>query len=422
MSLAEARAGDASAHIVIAGGGMVGLSLALMLDRALPHEVRISLIEGARMPPADAVSAPYHPSFDARSTALSYSSFQCYQELGIWADLEPGLGPIERIHVSRRGRFGSSLLEAREQGWPALGWVVENPCLGRVLLAAVQQRPRIELRCPLRVSEAVPEGSGMRVSLDGESVFADLLVIADGAESALREKLGFLTHRKRYAQHALIANLSFETSHGGCAFERFTAEGPLALLPLASTAEAKHRMALVWSLLPDAATQMVECGEGEFAAGLLDAFGQRLGRVLRVGERLTYPLALTDAVEQVRRGCVVLGNAAHALHPVAGQGFNLALRDADSLTRNLVEVIERQGLSGPALGDPGVLSRYFADRQRDQVQTIAASDGLPSLFMHSDPLLSLGRDMALSGLDFMPGLRREFVKQAAGMAALEAAR
>lgn len=410
--------GDTAPTILIAGGGMVGLSLALMLDRALPQNVRIVLVEGVRMPPVDAAAAPYHPSFDARSTALSYSTYTCYDSLGIWNELEPGLGSIARIHVSRRGRFGSSMLEASEQGWSALGWVVENPCLGRVLLGAVQQTPRIELRCPMRVTDAQPEGDGMRVTLDDEFVSADLLVIADGAESALREKLGFLTQRKRYGQHALIANLAFERSHNDCAFERFTAAGPLALLPLAKAADAPSRMALVWSLSPDEAQEMAACDDDAFATALIDAFGYRLGGLVRVGERFTYPLALTEAVEQVRRGCVVLGNAAHALHPVAGQGFNLALRDAQALTQSLADALAR----GKSLGDPGELSDYFAARARDQSQTIVASDALPSLFMHSDPLISLGRDLALSGLDFLPGLRREFVKQAAGMAALEGRR
>jgi 2-octaprenyl-6-methoxyphenol hydroxylase len=154
-----------------------------------------------------------------------------------------------------------------------------------------------------------------------------------------------------------------------------------------------------------------------FTRELLDAFGYRLGRIERVGERVTYPLMLTEAVEQARRGCVVLGNAAHSLHPVAGQGFNLALRDAQVLADRLAEAAG----SDQSLGDPAVLSAYTAQRQRDQARTIAASDGLPALFMHSDPVLALGRDLALAGLDMLPVLRRQFVQQAAGMAALESA-
>jgi 2-octaprenyl-6-methoxyphenol hydroxylase len=179
--------------------------------------------------------------------------------------------------------------------------------------------------------------------------------------------------------------------------------------------EAPHRIALVWTLAPAEAAALEIAGLEVFSRTLIDAFGYRLGRVLRVGERHSYPLALTEAVEQVRRGCVVLGNAAHALHPVAGQGFNLALRDAAALTATLAQAVDK----ATEVGDTAVLANYARDRQRDQAQTIAASDGLPALFMASDPLLSLGRDLALSGMDMFPLLRREFVQQAAGMAALE---
>lgn len=403
-------------HIVIAGGGMVGLSLALLLHQRLPDSVRVTLVEGRALPAPGAANLDYHPSFDARSTALSYSSATLYRELGLWPALLPGLGPIEQIHVSRRGRFGSSLLTSEEQGWDALGWVVENPCLGQTLLAAAHQCPRLTLRCPDRVTDANPAGRGVRVALGEEALDADLLLIADGAESMLREKLGFLTQRKTYGQHALISNLAFERDHGGCAYERFTATGPLALLPLPPSEQSRYRMALVWTVTPDAAAALQEMSAEDFSTALIDAFGYRLGRVTRVGDRQCYPLALTEAREQVRRGCVVLGNAAHALHPVAGQGFNLALRDAAALTDALGGAMAK----GSDLGDTAVLAGYAAGRQRDQAQTIAASDGLPALFMASDPLVSLGRDLALSGLDMFPLLRRQFVQQAAGMAALEA--
>ncbi|WP_439107711.1 2-octaprenyl-6-methoxyphenyl hydroxylase [Congregibacter sp.] len=403
-------------HILIAGGGMVGLSLALLLHKQLPDATRITVVEGRALPAADTAQSDYHPSFDARSTALSYSTATLYRELGLWASLLPGLAPIDQIHVSRRGRFGSSLLSSVEQGWDALGWVVENPCLGRTLLAAAHACPRLALRCPDRVTDARPSGPGIRVCLEDEELDADLLVIADGAESTLREKLGFLTQRKTYGQSALIANLAFEKDHYGCAYERFTATGPLALLPLPRSEQAPHRMALVWTLAPTEAAAMEVAEEAVFSRALIDAFGYRLGRIERVGDRHSYPLALTEAVEQVRRGCVVLGNAAHALHPVAGQGFNLALRDAAALTDSLVKASSL----GTAVGDTAVLASYSQDRQRDQMQTIAASDGLPALFMVNDPLLSLGRDLALSGMDMFPLLRRAFVQQAAGMAALEA--
>lgn len=422
-----------SRHVVIAGGGMVGLSLALLLDQQLPSEVQITLVEGFAPPPVGASADQYHPSFDARSTALSFSTASIYRELGIWDSLTPGLGAIRSIHVSSRGRFGSSLLTAAEQRWDALGWVVENPCLGQALLHALRDS-RVDLRCPARVRNATPLAHGMRVDIDanngegvsislpaegepaGDCLDADLLVVADGAQSTLREKLGFFTRSKTYGQNAIIANIAFDKDHCGCAFERFTSSGPLALLPLPPSDRDASRMALVWTLPPPRAEQMLSASEEDFAQALTDAFGLRLGRPLRIGKRGAYPLALTEAVEQWRRGCVILGNAAHALHPVAGQGFNLALRDAAALAEELASAAGRR----QPLGDPQTLARYGEARGRDQAQTIAASDGLPALFMSNDPLLGLGRDLALSGMDLIPALRRFFVHEAAGMAALEA--
>lgn len=409
------------AHIVIAGSGMVGLSLALLLASKLPEDVQITLVEGMTLPTEGGPAPDYHPSFDARSTALSYSTACIYRRIGLWDRLQAGLAPIQSIHVSRRGRFGSSLLHAEEQGWKALGWVVENPCLGRALLSAVRAQGTAELRCPARVTDARPAGEKVAVTVtaDGAAAVtldADLLVIADGADSTLREQLGFLSRRQAYGQHALVTNLAFARSLGDCAFERFTASGPMALLPLPPSSAGEYRGALVWTLPPADAQRLQHAPDEEFAAALTDSFGDRLGRPVRIGSRYCYPLALTEAVEQTRRGMVVVGNAAHALHPVAGQGFNLALRDLDCLAETLAGAHS----GGEGIGDTAVLQRYQLARERDQMQTIFASDGLPRLFALSDPVIALTRDLSLAGLDLIPAARRLFVQQAAGMAALEA--
>ena len=219
---------------------------------------------------------------------------------------------------------------------------------------------------------------------------------------------------KPYRQQALIANVAFARPHEGCAFERFTDEGPLALLPLPGVAGAEHRSALVWTLPPARAEQLQDCDDEEFLGALQDRFGYRLGRLRQVGERHTYPLALTESTEQVRHSVVVMGNAAHALHPVAGQGYNLAMRDVAELARVLDEAIR----AGEAPGSLSVLQRYRQRQHNDQSRTIAMSDLLPGLFMNSDPVLGLARDMALAGLDVIAPLKREFVRYAAGVAAL----
>ena len=394
---------------------MVGASLALHLGALLPPRVSILLVEGIKLPAPVAGHEPaYHPAFDARSTALSYSSRVIYEQIGVWESLSQYACAIHSIHVSSRGRFGSALLHAADHDWPALGYVVENSWLGNTLLQQLYLRNRVEVRSPVKVLKVAPEGTGVALQLEGEqaAVHAQLLVVADGAGSNLREQLGVAVAEKSYRQHALVANIASTAPHAGCAYERFTDEGPLALLPLVASSGGEHRSSLVWTLPPDRARQLRACTDEEFLAQLQSRFGYRLGRLLQVGARHEYPLSLVQASEQVRQGIVVMGNAAHALHPVAGQGFNLALRDVAALGNVLRDGIT-QGLPP---GDLALLQRYQHQQHSDQQRTIRFSDRVPALFMHADPLFGLGRDLALAGLDILPALKREFVRYAAGMA------
>jgi 2-octaprenyl-6-methoxyphenol hydroxylase len=260
---------------------------------------------------------------------------------------------------------------------------------------------------------ATPVTGGVCLELEKNAVMeTSLLVIADGAASGLREHLGVAVEEKSYGQHALIANIATAQPHQGCAFERFTDEGPLALLPLVPSAAGENRSALVWSLAPQQAQHLHQCPEHEFLAELKNRFGYRLGRMLEVGERHSYPLSLVYSREQVRQGIVVMGNAAHALHPVAGQGFNLALRDIASLAAALAEGLEE----GRSPGDLAPLLVYQRRQQADQERTIQFSDRLPGLFMHSDPVLGVAREIGLSGLDVLAPLKKQFVRYAAGVA------
>jgi 2-octaprenyl-6-methoxyphenol hydroxylase len=404
--------------VVIAGGGMVGVSLALQLGAVLPREKSILLVESFTMPaPVEGQTPDYHPAFDARSTALSYSSRLIYEQMHVWEDLRQWLCAIESIHVSTRGRFGSTLLRAADHGWPALGYVVENTWLGNTLIQHLHRCGRVEVRSPARVVGARPVGAGVSLQLEGEtaSMNTSLLLVADGAGSGLRNALGVAVSEKPYQQHALVANVAFAEPHHGCAYERFTDEGPLALLPLLPARDGEHRSALVWTLPPERAQYLLDCPAQEFLDLLQHRFGYRLGRMLTVGERHEYPLSLVQSSEQVRQAIVVMGNAAHSLHPVAGQGFNLALRDVAELGG----VLAQGAAEGLPLGDLALLQRYLRRQHTDQQRTIAFSDRVPALFMHNDPLLGLGRDLALAGLDVLPGLKREFVRHAAGVAASE---
>ena len=406
------------ADVVIAGGGMVGVSLALQLGASLPPQTRILLVEGFPLPEPVAGGKPeYHPSFDARSTALSFGSRLIYEQMGVWEDLEQWLCPIDTIHVSNKGRFGSTLMHAVDYDWPALGYVVENAWLGSSLIQALYRQGRIELISPAKVVSAVARAGGVTLRLEGDRVMeieAGLLLVADGANSGLRHQLGVAVEEKSYRQHAVIANVAFAEPHRGCAYERFTDEGPVALLPLLAAAGGTHRAGLVWTLNPDKAEHLLHCPEAEFLECLQERFGYRLGRLQQVGERHGYPLALVQSAEQVRSGIVVMGNAAHALHPVAGQGYNLALRDVAVLG----QVLAAAAQSSTPLGDIQVLRQYHDLQKADQDQTVNFSDKLPALFMRSDPILGLFRDLGLAGLDLLPAAKREFVRHAAGVAAI----
>jgi len=400
--------------IAIAGGGMVGISLALCLRRQLGPGPSMVLLESHPLALSETDSPQtYTPSFDARSTALSYSSCLIYREMELWTTLQERACPIETVHVSEQGRFGSTLMAAADYGWPALGYILENAWLGRQLLQSLADI-ECETRSPVRVESASPAGAGMRLELDtGEQIDSKLLVVADGASSQLRASLGVAVAAQDYRQHALIANIGHASPHGQRAYERFTPGGPLALLPLLPGVDGESRSALVWSLGEAEAQALGSCSDAEFLAQLQARFGYRLGRLQRVGERFSYPLALVEAREQVRSGVVIMGNAAHSLHPVAGQGFNLALRDIACLGRVLKQAQE----AGSGLGELAVLQRYVQQQARDQQQTTAFSDRLPGIFMHRDPALALLRDVGLFALDLSPALKREFVRHTSGVAA-----
>ncbi len=395
---------------------MVGVSLALQLAHELPPQASILLVESFPFPePLPGHRPDYHPAFDARSTALSYSSKLIYERLGIWDQLQQWLCPITSIHVSSRGRFGSTLMRASDHDWPALGYVVENAWLGNALIQALYRQGRVEVRSPCRLTDAAPRGDGVLLTLDeGETLEADLLVVADGASSGLRERLGVTVSEKPYRQSALVANIGSREAHRGCAYERFTADGPIAMLPLLGVSEAPHRSALVWTVTPDESEHLLQCDPASFLKALQERFGYRLGRLEQVGERHAYPLSLVRSDEQVRQGVVVMGNAAHALHPVAGQGYNLALRDVAELSAAL----SAAAAAGAPYGDLGHLQRYERRQRSDQFRTIEMSDRLPSLFMAADPVVGVARDLALSGLDIVPALKSGFVRYAAGVAAL----
>ncbi|WP_109512185.1 2-octaprenyl-6-methoxyphenyl hydroxylase [Pseudomonas ovata] len=385
-------------HLAIVGGGLVGASLALALQAgARERGWKIVLIEP--FAPGDA----YQPSYDARSSALSFGARRIYERLGLWQQIARRAEPILQIQVSDRGRFGSARLSALEEGVPALGYVVENAWLGQCLWQGLDPEV-ISWRVPAEVRSMQAVAGGYRLSLSDETELeCDLAVLADGGRSNLREQLGISVHQRPYGQSALIANISPAEAHCGQAFERFTEQGPMALLPL-----PENRCALVWTRTGDDTQRLAALDERRFLSELQDVFGYRLGRLCQVGARHVYPLTLVEADEQVRSHLVVLGNAAHSLHPIAGQGFNLSLRDADALARTLLE-------SDRVPGDLATLQRYRARQQRDQQLTVGFSDKVTRLFGSTASAVTTGRNLGLLGLDLLPPAKRWFARQAMGL-------
>jgi 2-octaprenyl-6-methoxyphenol hydroxylase len=311
--------------VVIVGGGMVGASFALALRTT---KLRTLLIEGV---PPDSTA---QPSFDERTTALGNGSRQIFESLGVWDAMAVDASPIRSIHVSDAGRFGVARLDASEQGVPAFGYVVPNRTIGRVLWKALREASNVTVAVPAQVKAATlrDEAVELEVLADGktEHIRAAVAVAADGAGSVLRASAGIDADIEDYEQVAIVVNAATERPNTGEAFERFTPSGPLAVLPTAGGGYT-----VVWAVRPARAAELTALDDQAFAAELLRAFGWRVGRWTRVGRRNTYPLALSRAAETVAGRVVLIGNAAQALHPVAGQGFNLGLRDAATLAEML---------------------------------------------------------------------------------------
>lgn len=404
---------NTSYDITIIGGGMVGISLALLL--AQQRRWRIAIVESQPLQANTEVST-YSPSFDARSTALSWSSRKIFEKLALWNHLQRHASAISQIHVSDRGHMGLARMDAKEAGVEALGYVVENSWLGSVLLNA-SSASDIALYGATKVKAVKPLAKLVEIGLQDQEqdkekisyIDTKLLIVADGAGSATAQQLGIKAHSKSYGHSAIIANISLEKPHHGIAYERFTDQGPMAMLPLTNFANGP-RAALVWTQPMEMAENLMSADDDRFLSDLQERFGFRLGQFKGVGNRFSYPLALTTSEEQVRRRLVVIGNAAHSLHPVAGQGFNLSLRDVATLANNLANCPQNADI-----GDLDNLLNYEKQQAADQRNTIMFSDTLPKLFGLSSTAMALGRNSGLLLMDLVPPLRKQFARFGMGL-------
>ena len=384
--------------VAIVGGGLVGASLAAAL---IGTGVRVLLIEGV---PFDSAA---QPSFDERTTALGNASRRIFAALGVWDELAPQAGPIRSIHVSEAGRFGFARLEAREQGIEAFGYVLANRALGAALWRRLERAPDLTLRVPARLAGLQIGPGAVELAIEdaagrSEAFRAHLVVAADGAHSQVRTAAGIEAAVEDYEQMAVVATVATDAPHQARAFERFTAAGPLAVLPLFD-----GRLAVIWATTPGNAQRLLALTEADYLAELQRAFGWRAGRFTASGRRGSYALKLTRAAAPVGPRTVLIGNAAQALHPVAGQGFNLGLRDAAMLAEVLAQT------PGDA-GAPQLLARFAAWRARDRSGVVRFTDSLVKLFGDQRPGVGLLRNLGLLAFDLSSPAKSALARVSAG--------
>ncbi len=396
---------NAHYDIVIAGGGMIGTSLALALA---PLGLRVAVVEAVER------QAAAQPSFDDRTTALSRSTQRMFEAMGLWPEIVAASTPISSIHVSDQGRFGFSHINADEQGVEALGYVVVNRVLGAVLQDALDMAEGIDVLWPARITDVAlaPDAATVTVSHADESetpLTAALLVAADGANSAVREMLGITASKQHYGQRAVIGNVESERPVNNVAYERFTEQGPLAVLPI-----AEGRAGFIWTVSEDDAERVMKLSDQEFLAELQREFGFRLGEFSRIGKRASYPLILSKAMRLTATRSVLIGNSAHGLHPVSAQGFNLGMRDVAAIVDCIADA--RAGGTDFDPGNAAMLERYADWRRADQKKLVRFTDGLVKLFgSRRRPLRAL-RNVGMLGFDFVPGVRSMFAKHTMGLA------
>lgn len=394
--------------VVIVGGAVTGSILALALSSATHHKMQIAIVE------------KNHPNyeqqggFDARAIALAEGSLQKLADIQPLAANPSGhlkdiicqfATPIQQIYVSDQHHFGKTVLSADELNIPQLGAVVELATLGKTLAALISQQPNITLFCPDQVVKIERSQQRCAITLASNTQLdCSLMIAADGIHSQLAEQCGVATlTEKSYAQSAIIANVRVSETHNNRAFERFTAEGPFALLPL-----QENVMSLVWCVKePEKITAL---SDEQFLSALQQQFGWKLGRFLKVSKRFVYPLSLQKAQSHIHHRLAIVGNAAQLLHPVAGQGFNLGMRDIYQLSKLVSSAFNQQ----QDIGNYALLSQFEQQRQADQQRIMTATNGLISLFSCNLLPVQIMRNLGLTILNQNTFLRNQAAHQALG--------
>lgn len=389
--------------VIIVGGGMAGATLALAISTLTRGKLPVSLIE------AVAPDSTAHPGFDARAIALAKGTCQQLDRIGIWPAIADCATAIKTVHVSDRGHAGFVTLEAEDYQIDALGHVVELHDIGLRLFDLLRKAPGVTLHCPQRVASFSRNEHRVNVVLDnGVELQGNVLVAADGTRSKLAAQCGVTWQPQSYQQIAVIANVTTSEPHNGRAFERFTEHGPIAMLPMSD-----GRCSLVWCHASESRDEVESWSEAEFCQQLQRAFGWRLGRITHAGARHHYPLALTTASQTVSHRLALVGNAAQTLHPIAGQGFNLGLRDVMSLAEELAQA----HATGTDVGSFPVLAAWQQRRAADKAATIDVTDGLVQLFANRWAPLIAGRNLGLMAMEHFTPARDVLAQRTLGWVA-----
>jgi 2-octaprenyl-6-methoxyphenol hydroxylase len=394
--------------VIVVGGGLVGLAVSLGLAAKKPGlGLQVVIVD------AQAVDHTLLPQFDGRASAISKASRNMLDALGVWKDLEPHAQPISDIIVSD-SQLGDEVRptflrfdQLDNQKWPT-AFMVENRFMRRALLAQIKQTAGIEFFAPCKVTSMDVEPHFAQVTLDDNRVLsAPLVVAADGRNSYVRRQAGIKTIGWNYRQHGIVASIEHEYSHGGVAEEHFLPAGPFAILPLKQPCHSS----LVWTEREDIALELMQAPDDEFDHALGVRFGDHLGKIKRIGPRWSYPLSLQLATDYVAPRLMLVGDAAHVVHPLAGLGFNLGLRDAAAL----VDVVKDALHLGLDFGTMDVGENYQVWRRFDNLSAALMMEALNRLFSNSSPTLRQIRDMGLGLVEKSPAAKQFFIKEAAGL-------
>nr|WP_063908709.1 UbiH/UbiF/VisC/COQ6 family ubiquinone biosynthesis hydroxylase [Acetobacter malorum] len=393
--------------VCIIGAGPVGASLAC---RLAAEAIRVAIVDCADLPPME------HPNFDGRAYAIAAGPKRLLEEAGIWQNLPLPSCPIEDILVTdgRPGEPASSLfLEfTRDDAHQPFGWMVEARALRMALNATLHTLPSITVLAPAKVQVTrKPEGADIRLQ-DGRSFKASLVVAADGRNSRLRSEASIPLTKLSYGQTAIVCAIAHEFPHENGALEHFLPAGPFAQLPMAGTKEHPYLSAIVWSDKDALAQRFADLPDEMFAREIERRMGSnRLGKVIPVGRRWVYPLSAQYAQRYTDTRLLLVGDAAHGIHPIAGQGLNLGFRDIIALTDILVAAHGK----GQDLGAPALLAQYQARCRPANMLMLAATDALDRLFSNDNPVIRFARDIGIAGVHRLPALRKAFVKHAMGL-------